>query len=112
MHRDDKVKLFLALLLLATGMAGCSVSIPSLSTPLSEPPAAAPTEEAQIGLGHEYVWARKDGQRMATNPALQKQGEADRRACERASTPNGQLETAAFFSCMDQKGYDRRERPK
>ena len=108
MHRDDKVKLVLALLL-ATGMAGCSVSIPSLSTPSSVPAAAAPPEEAQNGPGHEYVWARRDGQRMAGNPRLQKEGEADRRECEAASSAGRQLDIAAFFRCMNRRGYERRE---
>jgi hypothetical protein len=50
-----------------------------------------------------YTWARVDGQRMAGNPLLLKQGQDDRQACYAASASAGNAE--AYARCMRSKGY-------
>lgn len=62
--------------------------------------AAAPAEN--------YVWARNDGRRMADNPELLRQGQADQAACRASATSAGSLNIAAFTSCMEARGYSRR----
>ncbi len=55
------------------------------------------------------VWARKDGQRMSTNPALQAQGEADKATCQTEASASGSLNWQAFSACMYSRGYYRRD---
>jgi hypothetical protein len=54
-------------------------------------------------------WARSDGQRMSTNPALLAKGTRDKDLCTaNASTGNG-VDFNAFSACMVQNGYYRRD---
>jgi hypothetical protein len=50
-----------------------------------------------------YTWARVDGQRMAGNPLLMKQGQDDRQACYAASASAASAD--AYAKCMRSKGY-------
>ena len=50
-----------------------------------------------------YTWARVDGQRMADNPLLRKQGMADREACYGASASAASAD--AYVKCMRSRGY-------
>jgi hypothetical protein len=57
--------------------------------------------------GQRYVWARKDGQRMATNPELLQKGQADQARCRNGASANGAVDSATFIACMDRSGYHR-----
>jgi len=50
-----------------------------------------------------YTWARVDGQRMADNPLLLKQGQADRQACYATSATAASAD--AYVKCMRSRGY-------
>jgi hypothetical protein len=73
---------FIALLLVATGLAGCGVSNPF---------------QPQQRTAEEQIWLRTDGQSGRTNPALAAQFDADRAAC----TVTGGIDRA----CMTRRGY-------
>lgn len=68
---------------------------------------AAP-EAAVQAPAENYVWARNDGRRMADNPELLRQGQADQAACRASASAAGTLNLAAFTSCMESRGYSRR----
>jgi len=50
-----------------------------------------------------YTWARVDGQRMADNPLLLKQGQTDRQTCYAASATAASAD--AYVKCMRSRGY-------
>lgn len=81
---------------LVAGLSACLLSACS-SNPTSE--VSAP--------GQRFVWARKDGLRMATNPELLQKGRSAQARCARGATANGALESATFIACMDKSGYRR-----
>jgi hypothetical protein len=58
--------------------------------------------------GDQYVWARNDGRRMASDPALLRQGQADQAACRAMASAQGLLNMPAFVRCMEARGYSRR----
>ena len=64
---------------------------------------AAPAPQAE-----SYVWARNDGRRMAENPDLLRQGQADQAACRASASDASALNMQAFTSCMESRGYSRR----
>ncbi len=70
--------------------------------PLGQTPpvVAAPAISA---TNDPYTWARVDGQRMADNPLLLKQGQADRQACYAASAAAASAD--AYVKCMRSRGY-------
>lgn len=80
-------------------LAGCSATDRS-SRPVAV--AAAPSAPS-------YVWARNDGQRMSGNPELLAQGRADQEQCRVSATSGGALNQSAFVSCMQARGYNRRD---
>jgi hypothetical protein len=55
------------------------------------------------------AWARKDGRRMASNPALYEMGMRDKHSCEARASQGGALDFNVFSACMDEKGYYRRD---
>lgn len=59
--------------------------------------------------GQQALWARKDGQKMSTNPILKAQGEADQGACTSEASASGSLNWQAFSACMYSRGYYRRD---
>ena len=65
------------------------------------PPAVA--APAITAANDPYTWARVDGQRMADNPLLRKQGMADREACYAASATAASAD--AYVKCMRSRGY-------
>jgi|LauGreDrversion4_2_1035121.scaffolds.fasta_scaffold166103_2 hypothetical protein len=58
--------------------------------------------------GDHYVWARNDGRRMSSDPALLRQGQADQAACHASASTRGVLNMPAFVYCMETRGYSRR----
>lgn len=65
-----------------------------------------PTPAAiQPAPASDILWARKDGQRMSTNPELYQQGLVDKQYCEQEASTTGQLDFKAFASCMNRSGY-------
>jgi hypothetical protein len=74
---------------------------------LSQPAVASYPPEPPPG--QQAIWARKDGQRMSTNPALKAQGEADQAACTSEASGSGSLNWQAFSGCMYSRGYYRRD---
>ncbi|MDB5643648.1 MAG: hypothetical protein JWN07_2965 [Hyphomicrobiales bacterium] len=80
-----------------------SACAPTTSRTAMAPQAAAtPTAE-------NYVWARNDGRRMAENPELLRQGQADQATCRATASSGGTLNLATFTSCMESRGYSRRQ---
>ena len=76
------------------------------AAPLEAPGAplgmASPVVAPAITAANDpYTWARVDGQRMADNPLLRKQGMADREACYASSTASAD----AYVKCMRSRGY-------
>jgi len=71
-----------ALLLIALGLAGCSLSQPSQQRAAAEP----------------EIWLRTDGQSGRTNPALAAQFDADKAAC---TVAGGGIDRA----CMTSRAY-------
>ena len=65
------------------------------------PPAVA--APAITAANDPDTWARVDGQRMADNPLLRKQGMADREACYAASATAASAD--AYVKCMRSRGY-------
>lgn len=77
-----------------------SACAPTRGRPVAQAVATPPAEN--------YVWARNDGRRMADNPELLRQGQADQAACTASATTAGTLNLQAFTSCMEARGYSRR----
>ncbi|HEY8578895.1 MAG TPA: hypothetical protein VIL72_03355 [Beijerinckiaceae bacterium] len=71
--------------------------------------AARPTAVAVAPAQDNYLWARNDGRRMSGNPELMAQGRADQEQCRLNSTSGGQLVQSAYVSCMEARGYSRRQ---
>lgn len=67
------------------------------------PPVVAATGGPISSANDPYTWARVDGQRMADNPLLLKQGQADRQACYAASATAASAD--AYVKCMRSRGY-------
>lgn len=58
------------------------------------------------------VWARADGQRMAGNPALTRQGQADLQQCRALAAidgKDGQYDLKVLNGCMTSRGYVERD---
>jgi hypothetical protein len=58
------------------------------------------------------VWARADGQRMAGNPALTRQGQADLQQCRTLASVNAkeaQYDIKLLNGCMTSRGYVERD---
>jgi hypothetical protein len=55
------------------------------------------------------IWARKDGRRMSGNATLFEQGQRDKQSCELTASQTGILDFSIFSTCMDEKGYYRRD---
>ena len=58
------------------------------------------------------VWARADGQRMAGNPALTRQGQADLQQCRALASINAaeaQYDLKILNGCMTSRGYVERD---
>ncbi|MCP8938153.1 hypothetical protein NK718_06475 [Alsobacter sp. SYSU M60028] len=87
----------------ALALAGC---MPQTRTVYEPQPAVAMAQ-----LGDNVLWARTDGRRMATDPALRAQGEADKARCEEEATTSGVLQWRAFASCMNRAGYVEMRQP-
>lgn len=86
----------LSLVAVAT-LAGCSRG-----------PAPAVATAPVAGQSDNKAWARIDGRRMAGNPALTRQGQADLTACrtESAVNPAAKLyDLPALEACMQRRGY-------
>jgi len=79
-----------------------SACAPTRGRPVSAQAVTAPP------AAQNYVWARNDGRRMADNPDLYRQGQADQAACTASATNAGTLNLQAFTSCMEARGYSRR----
>ena len=73
---------------------------PGAPLDVAPPTVAAP---AITAANDPYTWARVDGQRMADNPLLLKQGQADRQACYAASATAASAD--AYLKCMRSRGY-------
>ncbi len=71
--------------------------------PLDVAPPVAAAAPAITAANDPYTWARVDGQRMADNPLLRKQGLADRDACYAVSATAASAD--AYMKCMRSKGY-------
>ena len=72
--------------------------------------ACAPTTTRTVSASSEtYVWARNDGRRMAANPELLRQGQADQAACRATASTSGTLNLQVFASCMAARGYSPRQ---
>ena len=79
-----------------------SVAACSPRTPPAQP--VAPTTNK--------VWARADGQRMAGNPALTRQGQTDLTQCRALASVGsapGQYDLMILNGCMTSRGYVERE---
>lgn len=86
--------------LAAAALSGCSpASRPVERVALQTPPPAS--------TNTDYVWARNDGRRMATDPSLRRQGESDQAEC-RAQATGREFVLPVFVSCMEARGYHRR----
>jgi hypothetical protein len=68
----------------------------------------APQAAVSAPQAESYVWARNDGRRMADNPDLLRQGQADQAACRASASGASTLDIQAFTSCMESRGYSRR----
>lgn len=92
---------FCPVVVIAILLAGCS-------------PAHRPVERVSVeratppSSDQNYVWARNDGRRMATDPELRRKGEADQQQCNDQASGGGALNLPAFVSCMEGRGYHRR----
>jgi hypothetical protein len=97
----------LAAAMIAGLLSACSPTRETGVSASSEPTGSA--RETGVSTSPEnYVWARTDGQRMATNPELLRQGRADQARCrESASTRTGAIDRPTFAECMESSGYVR-----
>ena len=71
--------------------------------PMDAVPPVAGAAPPITAASDPYTWARVDGQRMADNPLLLKQGQADRQACYAASATAASAD--AYVKCMRSRGY-------
>lgn len=90
---------WMTIALAAAALTGCS--------PASRPIERTVVQAPPVASGTDYVWARNDGRRMATDPALRRQGESDQAEC-RARATTTELVLPLFVSCMESRGYHRR----
>jgi hypothetical protein len=80
-------------------LAGCSRSaerVGAVRERVDPPVASTPAET--------YAWARSDGQRMAANPELTAQAQADIAECQ-AETPPRAARGVPGEPCMRERGY-------
>jgi hypothetical protein len=70
----------------------------------TQPPPRVAVAPAPVA-SDDILWARKDGQRMATNPVLLEQGTRDKALCAQEASGSGALDFPVFASCMDRAGY-------
>ena len=81
-----------------------AVETAPLDAPGAPLDATAPVVAPAITAANDpYTWARVDGQRMADNPLLRKQGMADREACYATSASAASAD--AYVKCMRSRGY-------
>ena len=80
-------------------LVGCSKSNERVTAVQS--PVAAP---AGAGPAAQYAWARSDGQRMAGNPDLIADAQADIAACQ-AEAPPRAAKGVPGEPCMRERGY-------
>lgn len=93
-------------------VSACSSARDAPFSPTQEPRVIAALEPSAPASAENYVWARADGQRMATNPELLRQGRADQARCRQsAQTSNGALDLPVFSGCMEASGYVRMGQP-
>lgn len=90
---------WITLAIAATALNACSPASRPVERTVVQAPAAAPNTN--------YVWARNDGRRMATDPALRRQGESDQAEC-RARATTSEFILPIFVTCMESRGYHRR----
>src|SRR3954468_10194284 len=93
------MRLLLCLILLA--VAGCSGrdrTVRMAPGPMAGPAPGGPA------AGGGFAWARSDGQRMAGNPELTGQAQADIAACG-AETPPRAARGVPGEECMRARGY-------
>lgn len=96
-----KLALFASALTLLA--AGCMPQTRSVYQPVQQSAMApAPVD------GESILWARMDGRRMATDPVLRQQGEADKARCEQEASVSGELQWNRFTACMNRSGYEMR----
>ncbi len=93
------MRVLIAAVSAAVLVSACAPTTTRMS-PASQSVAMPPAEN--------YVWARNDGRRMADNPELLRQGQADQAACRASANSLGTLNLQAFASCMEARGYSRR----
>jgi hypothetical protein len=80
-------------------LVGCSKANERITAVQS--PVAAP---AGTGPAAQYAWARSDGQRMAGNPDLIADAQADIAACQ-AEAPPRAAQGVPGEPCMRERGY-------
>lgn len=80
-----------------------SAPLDAPGAPLEPAPPVVTAAPAITSANDPYTWARVDGQRMADNPLLLKQGQADRQACYAASATAASAD--AYVKCMRSRGY-------
>jgi len=90
------MRVWACLVLLA--LVGCSRSA-ERSTAVPAPVAVSPT-----GPRASFAWARSDGQRMAGNPDLIEQAQADIAECQ-AEAPPRAVKGVPGEPCMRERGY-------
>src|SRR5215207_1131741 len=84
-------------------LVGCSKANERVTAVVTavQSPAAAP---AGAGPAAQYAWARSDGQRMAGNPDLIADAQADIAACQ-AEAPPRAAQGVPGEPCMRERGY-------
>jgi hypothetical protein len=103
-HRID----LLTVSIIAGLLSACSPTSETGRSASFETGAPAARETVVSAPSDDYVWARTDGQRMATNPELLRKGQADQARCrESASTRPGALDMPTFTGSMEASGYVR-----
>jgi hypothetical protein len=94
----------LTVVLAAGLLSACSGRMDGRNALMQPTMAEAPRPAQQ----ETYVWARNDGRRMANNPELYRQGQADQARCRAGATRGETLDLAVFTRCMESSGYNRR----
>ena len=89
-------------------LAGCSRSAERfgagpgpVAAPVGSGPVAGPVRS---GPAAKYAWARSDGQRIAANPELIEEAQADIAACQAESPPRA-AQGVPGEPCMRERGY-------
>lgn len=90
---------WMAICLITALVGGCAA--------VDRPPQRA-AAQVSAPAAPSYVWARNDGRRMAADPVLRRQGEADQAECQASASAGGGLNMRAFVSCMEAKDYHQR----